>query len=239
MLETKLAAFAALASTVSVIAAGAAHADVDAQSDNVIHYTASATGDGAQISTDIGSLAVENGAFEIKAPDGQVIAGTELSFRVDDFVFPIAAAIHDNSATLTPLFDLPHALYRPVDLPFQDTAPWKSPYDREQAAWNRMKDTISTGAVIGTTVGLIGGGVVGCALGGLAVGSGVTLATGIIGGLFTFLPGAVVGCLVGAAAMAPLGAIAGAIAVTAPVAIAAAIQYFTTINAPFNPAPAK
>ncbi|MFB7723175.1 hypothetical protein [Nocardia sp. NPDC056100] len=239
MIKTRLAAVAALVSAVSVITAAAAHADPISDAAEAIHYTASATDGSAIISTDIGSLDVQDGRFEIKAPGGAVVAGTELSFRVDDFVFPIAAAIRDNTATLTPLFDLQHAQYRPVALPFEESAPWKTPYDREQAAWNRMKDTISVGATIGTLVGGIGGGAVGCALGGLAVGTGASLATGIIGGLFFFLPGAVVGCLAGAAAMGALGAIAGMILVTAPVAIAAAVQYFTTINEPFTPAPAK
>ncbi|MFE3755340.1 hypothetical protein ACFXO9_13625 [Nocardia tengchongensis] len=182
---------------------------------------------------------VENGVFKIKGADGTVVAGTELTFRVDDFVFPIAAEIRERTVTLTPQLDLQHAAYQPVALPFEDTAPWKTPYDREQAAWNRMKDTISVGATIGTLVGGVGGAAVGCALGGIAVGGGATLATGIIGGLFSFLPGAVVGCLAGAAAMGALGAIGGLLLVTAPVAIAAAIQYFTTINQPFTPAPAK
>ncbi|WP_328601429.1 hypothetical protein [Nocardia terrae] len=181
----------------------------------------------------------DNGVFKIKGADGTVVAGQELTFRVDDFVFPIAAEIRDHTATLTPLFDMAHAVYQPVALPYEDTAPWKTPYDREQAAWNRMKDTIAIGATIGTIVGGIGGAAVGCALGGIAVGSGVSLATGIIGGLFFFLPGAVVGCLAGAAAMGALGAVAGMILVSAPVAIGAAIQYFTTINEPFTPAPAK
>ncbi|AYF77418.1 hypothetical protein D7D52_30420 [Nocardia yunnanensis] len=233
-----LAAVTALVAAVTAITAGTVNAEANTGDLGIIHYTASATDRSAIISTDAGSMDVENGVFKIKGADGTVVAGQELSFRVDDFVFPIAAAIKDNSATLTPLFDMSHASYQPVALPFEDTAPWKTPYDREQAAWNRMKDTIAIGATIGTLVGGIGGAAVGCALGGIAVGSGATLATGIIGGLFFFLPGAVVGCLAGAAAMGALGAVGGMILVSAPVAIAAAVQYFTTINQPFTP-PAK
>ncbi|MFF2555378.1 hypothetical protein ACFVUS_30540 [Nocardia sp. NPDC058058] len=238
MIKVKYAAVAALVAVASAVSAGTANAATGSVGD-VIHYNASATDHSATISTDIGSMDIADGVFEIKAPNGAVVAGTQLSFRVDDFVFPIAAAIRDNSATLTPLFDLQHASYQPVALPYQDGAPWKTPYDREQAAWNRMKDTIALGATIGTLVGGIGGAAVGCALGGIAVGAGASIATGIIGGLFFFLPGAVVGCLAGAAAMGALGAVGGMILITAPVAIAAAVQYFTTINEPFTPAPAK
>ncbi|MDX3101911.1 hypothetical protein ACIBO5_48905 [Nonomuraea angiospora] len=85
----------------------------------------------------------------IESNNGTTLAGPELSFRVDDFVFPIAAQIHDRTATLTPLSDLAHAVYRPVDLPYQNTAPWKTtPYDRELATWARMTSTISVGAPI-------------------------------------------------------------------------------------------
>ncbi|MEC3915541.1 hypothetical protein [Nocardia sp. CDC160] len=234
MRKRGFAAVTALVAAVTAITAGTVNAQPEAGDVGAIHYTASATDRSATISTDIGSMAVDNGVFQIKAPDGTVVAGTELNFRVDDFVFPILADVRDRTVTLTPQFDLQHAVYQPVALPFEDTAPWKTPYDREQAAWNRMKDTIAMGATIGTLVGGIGGAAVGCALGGIAVGSGVSLATGIIGGLFFFLPGAVVGCLAGAAAMGALGAVGGMILVTAPVAIAAAVQYFTTVNSPFQ-----
>ncbi|MFE3190606.1 hypothetical protein ACFXHA_16455 [Nocardia sp. NPDC059240] len=239
MRKSGLAAVTALVAAVTAITAGTVNADPTTGDVGAIHYTASATDRTATITTDIGSMDVDNGVFKIHGADGSVVAGQELTFRVDDFVFPIAAEIRGLTATLTPQFDMQHAVYQPVALPFEDTAPWKTPYDREQAAWNRMKDTISVGATIGTLVGGIGGAAVGCALGGIAVGAGASLATGIIGGLFFFLPGAVVGCLAGAAAMGALGAIAGMILVTAPVAIAAAVQYFTTINQPFVPAPTK
>ncbi|WP_040805901.1 hypothetical protein [Nocardia concava] len=238
MLKRGLVAASALVAAITTITAGAANAQPATGDVGAVHWTASATDRSGTITTDVGSMDVENGVFKIKGADGTVVAGTELTFRVDDFVFPIAAEIRGLTATLTPQFDLQHAVYQPVAMPFEDTAPWKTPYDREQAAWNRMKDTISIGATIGTLVGGIGGAAVGCALGGIAVGSGATLATGIIGGLFFFLPGAVVGCLAGAAAMGALGAVGGMILVTAPVAIAAAVQYFTTINEPFTPAPA-
>ncbi|WP_194836941.1 hypothetical protein [Nocardia sp. XZ_19_369] len=212
------------------IAAGNGHA-TPAEGAATIGYQARFTETATLISTDAGSMIVEDGNFKVKAADSSVLAGAELSFRVDDFVFPIAAELSGNSATLTPQFDMAHAVYRPVALPFEDKAPFKSEYDREVAAWSRMTSTISMGATIGTLVGGIGGAAVGCVLGGIA---GAVVASATIVGLFgPFIPAAAVGCLGGIIAIGALGTIAGQLFVTAPVAIFAAVQYFTTVNSPF------
>ncbi|MEV5835170.1 hypothetical protein [Nocardia sp. NPDC052112] len=205
------------------------------QADNGgVEYTTNVTDTSTIITTDAGSMAVEDGVFKIKAANGITLAGAELAFRVDDFVFPIAAEIKDHTATLTPQFDREHAVYNPVALPFEDQAPWKTPYDREQAAFSRMISTITAGATVGTMVGGIAGGAVGCVLGGIA---GATVASATIIGLFgPFIPAAAIGCLGGIVAIGALGTLAGQLLVTAPVAIMAAIQYFTTINSPM-PAP--
>ncbi|MFE3281094.1 hypothetical protein [Nocardia sp. NPDC059239] len=232
-MNSKTVACAAVAITALSLPAGAANADPAAET-GVVNYSATSTPTSTVIETDAGSLVDDHGVFKIKAADGTVLAGTELSFRVDDFVFPIAADIHDRTATLTPQFDVAHAVYKPVALPYEDTAPWKTPYDREQAAWNRMASTVSTGATIGTLVGGVAGGAVGCVLGGIA---GATVASATIVGLFgPFIPAAAIGCLGGIVAVGALGTLAGQLLVTAPVAILAAAQYFTTINAPFTPA---
>ena len=208
-----------------------------AAGDPAVHYKATTTAKATTIATDAGSLTNDNGVFKIKAPNGTVLAGTELSFRVDDFVFPIAADIHDRTAVLTPRFDLAHAVYKPVALPFEDSAPWKTPYDREQAAWNRLASTITTGATVGTLVGGVTGGAVGCVLGGIA---GATVAAATIVGMFgPFIPAAAIGCLGGIIAVGALGTLAGQLLVTAPAVVIAAIQYFTTINQPFPSSPAK
>lgn len=193
-----------------------------------VHYTATNSAQNTIIRTDAGSMVVEDGVFKIKAVDGTVVAGTELAFRVDDFEFPIAADISGRTATLTPRLDLAHAVYKPVALPYENQAPWKSEYEREQAAWSRMTSTISLGASIGTLVGGIGGAAVGCLIG------GATLATvtGALSAMFGALPGAVFGCIVGMSVIGFMGTVAGQIFVTAPVAILAAAQYFTTINQP-------
>jgi hypothetical protein len=206
-----------------------------------VNYTATVTDSATIISADIGSLVVEDETFKVKSPTGTVLAGVELSFRVDDFVFPIAVEISDRRARLTPAFDVAHAQYRPVALPYEDKAPFKTEYDREQAAWSRMTSTIAMGATIGTLVGGLSGAAVGCLLGGIA---GATVAAATIVGLFgPFIPAAAVGCIGGIIAIGALGTIAGQLFVTAPSAIMAAVQYFTTINAPAPnnspPAPAK
>ncbi|MDE1674943.1 hypothetical protein [Nocardia gipuzkoensis] len=185
---------------------------------------------------DSGSLSVEDGVFRIESADRKLLAGTELRFRVEDFVFPIDADISANTATLTPRLDPGLASYQPVALPFEDQAGWRTPYEREQAAWARMASTIGLGISIGALVGGIGGAAVGCVLGGLA---GATVAAATIVGLFgPFLPAAALGCLGGAMAAGALGTIAGQLLVSAPVALAAVTQYFATIYSPM-PASAK
>jgi hypothetical protein len=235
----KMRNFAVVAATVAAavgVTAGTVNAAPDTPDEGVVNYQASTNEKSTIISTDAGSLDVENGVFKIKAANGTTLAGTQLTFRVDDFEFPIAADIAGRTATLTPQFDLQHAVYKPVALPFEDQAPWKTPYDREVAAWTRLTSTITAGATIGTLVGGITGGAVGCLLGGIA---GATVAAAAIVGLFgAFLPAAVIGCFGGIIAVGALGTLAGQLLVTAPVAILAVAQYFTTVNAPFNPAPA-
>ncbi|MFD7844620.1 hypothetical protein ACFV4K_16985 [Nocardia sp. NPDC059764] len=220
------------------ITAGTVNA-APAEEAGAIHYTATATETNSIIHTDAGSLVVENGVFEIKAANGTVVAGMPLSFKVNDFTFPIAAEISDRTATLTPQYDMAHATYTPdnlkdVALPYEDQAPWKSDYDRELAAWNRMKDTIGLGATVASLVGGLGGAAVGCAIGGVVFAAATApLAT-------MFGVGPLAGCFIGASTVGFLGTIAGNLFITAPVAIAAAIQYFTTINGPhIAPAPAK
>ncbi|MCP2276905.1 hypothetical protein [Nocardia amikacinitolerans] len=236
MLMRKFAATSALLIAALGVTAGAVNASPAPAADAPINFTAKSTDTQSIISLDSGSLVVEDNALKVKAADGSVVAGTPLTFRVDEFEFPIAAEISDRTATLTPQLDLDKAVYKPVALPYEDKAPWKSEYDRELAAFNRMKDTIGMGATIGTLVGGLSGAAVGCVLGGIA---GATVASATIIGLFgPFIPAAAIGCIGGILAVGALGTLAGQILVTAPVAIGAAIQYFTTINQPFVP-PAK
>ncbi|MGN2637291.1 hypothetical protein ACTD5D_14080 [Nocardia takedensis] len=234
-MKVKLTATAALLIAALGVAAGGAHAAPEPEG---VGFTASADDRSTVITTDAGSMSVEDNIFKIKAANGTVVAGTELAFRLDEFEFPIAAQISDRTATLTPQLDPAKAVYKPVALPYEDQAPWKTEYEREQAAWSRLTSTISMGATIGTLIGGLGGGALGCVFGGIA---GAGIASSTIAGLFgPFIPAAALGCLGGIVAVGAIGTIVGQIFVTAPVAIAAAIQYFTTINQPApKPAPAK
>ncbi|WP_067689505.1 hypothetical protein [Nocardia jejuensis] len=228
-----VAASALLAAALCVTAGTTGTAQADQP--GVVNYTSTNTATTTTITTDAGSIGVEDGVLKIKAADGTVVAGTALSFRVDEFEFPIAAEIGDRTAVLTPQLDLQHATYKPVALPFENQAPWKNDYDREQAAWSRMTTTISAGATIGTLVGGIAGAAVGCVLGGA---TGAVL-TGALSAMFGALPGAIVGCIAGVSVIGFLGTLVGQVLVTAPVAILAAVQYFTTINQPMPNTPAK
>jgi len=202
-----------------------------------VNFTATTTETATIISTDAGAITADNGILRITDGRGTTLGGTELSFRVDDFVFPIAAEIDGRTATLTPQLDREHATYSPVALPFDSQAPWKTEYEREQAAWSRLTSTISMGAAVGTVVGGLSGAGLGCVLGGIA---GATVAAATIVGMFgPFVPAAVLGCLGGVLAVGALGTIAGQLLVTAPFAIMAAVQYFTTINQPLTPPAAK
>lgn len=235
MLSKKFAATAALLIAAMGITAGTAGAAPEAPADQgVINYAATTTDTSTIIRTDAGAMVVEDGVFKIKAANGTTVAGTELKFRVDDFEFPIAANISDNTATLTPEYTIDKAVYKPVNLPFENQAPFKSEYDREQAAWKRMIDTISMGGTVATLAGGLGGAAVGCLVGG-AVGLAASAA---LTAMFGALGGTVLGCLAGITTVGFLGTLAGQIFITAPVAIIAAFNYFTTINQPFV-APAK
>ncbi|MEV0296548.1 hypothetical protein [Nocardia sp. NPDC050710] len=241
MLMRKFAATSALLIAALGVTAGAVNAAPAAPAtDAPINFTAKATDTQSIITVDAGSIVVEDDALKVKAADGTVVAGTPLKFRLDDFELPIAADISGRTATLTPQLDVDKAVYKPVALPYEDKAPWKNEYDRELAAFNRLKDTIGMGATIGTLVGGLSGGALGCVLGGIA---GATIASATIVGLFgPFIPAAAVGCVAGILAVGALGTLAGQILITAPVAIGAAIQYFATVSSPMAvpaPAPAK
>ncbi|MBL1073393.1 hypothetical protein JK358_03180 [Nocardia sp. 2] len=233
MLMRKFAATSALLIAAMGITAGTVNAEPAAApaDSGVINYSATATETQTIIRTDAGSMVVEDGVFKVKAANGTTVAGTELKFRVDDFEFPIAADIAGNTATLTPEFSVEKAVYKPVALPYEDQAPWKNDYEREQAAFNRLKDTIGMGATIGTLVGGLAGAGIGCIIGGVVL-AGLT---GALSAMFGALPGAVVGCIAGMAAIGFLGTLIGQIFITAPVAILAAVQYFTTVNSGMTP----
>ncbi|MEV0061084.1 hypothetical protein [Nocardia sp. NPDC050718] len=237
MLMRKFAATSALLIAAMGVTAGTVNA-APVEEAAPINYSAEVVDEKAVITTDAGSLVVEDGIFKIKAANGTTVAGSPLSFRLDEFEFPIAAEISGNKAVLAPQLDPAQAVYKPVALPFENQAPWKNEYEREQAAWSRMTSTISMGATIGTLVGGLGGAALGCIAG---AGAGL-VAGGVLGAIFGAVPGGIGGCVVGATTIGALGVILGQIFVTAPFAIGAAIQYFITITQPVPtpaPSPAK
>ncbi|PSR68348.1 hypothetical protein C8258_11035 [Nocardia sp. MDA0666] len=222
---------AATTLAIATVTASSAHAAADpalpdaaapapnsAATDGAVHYRAVNTGAAAVITTDSGSMDVSDGIFRIRSAAGAVLAGIPLTIRIDDVAYPVEASIRDHTAILTP-----------AALPFEDEAPWRTRYEREQAAFSRAALQITTAAAGGAGVGTAIGGIAGC-VGGALVGAVVT---GILAALFG--AGPLAGCLAGMAVGAGIGAFAGALLVAAPVAVASVIQYFTTINEPFVP----
>lgn len=229
MMMRKFAATAALATAAIGITAGTVHAAPAAPAAPApvsVSYKVDDQAQSISLTADNGSVAIEDGKLEIKSADGTVMAGTPLQYRVDDFVFPIAADIKGNTATLSPQADTAKAVYKPVALPFEDQAQWKSDYDREKDAFSRLKDTVSMAGTAASMISAVVGGVVGCGLG-IAAGAAVTLPVALGGGA-----GPVIGCLLGAAAGASVIGIAGTLLIGVPIAIAAVIQYAQTVNQP-------
>ncbi|MEU6585605.1 hypothetical protein [Nocardia sp. NPDC046763] len=221
-MKIKLIAVAALAAGALTVSAGASSAEpanpTAATATTGVNYHATNTGAAAVITIDAGSMVVEDNTFKIKADDGTVLAGVPLSVRIDDIDYPVEANIAGGTATLTP-----------VALPYQDEAPWRTRYEREQAAFSRAALQITSAAAAGAALGTAIGGAAGCIAGAFAG----AVVTGILATLFG--AGPLAGCLAGIPIGVGVGAFGGAILLTAPVAIASVIQYFTTINEPFTP----
>ncbi|WP_040812327.1 hypothetical protein [Nocardia concava] len=221
-------AFLLAASTTSVLCAIPAAA-APAAPDAAVGVTASVVDDSAVITIADGAIVLRDGVLTLEGPGHSALEMAEMSFRIDDFTFPIDAAVADRTVTLTPRLDREHAVYTPVALPYEDSANFTSPYQREVAAWNRLTSTVGLGVSLGTLVGGIGGAAVGCVLGAVA---GATVAAATIVGLFgSFLPAGAIGCLGGVLAIGALGTVAGQLLVSAPVAVLAAVQYVTTVTA--------
>ncbi|MGW0103030.1 hypothetical protein ACWDWR_34365, partial [Nocardia sp. NPDC003354] len=111
MKTTKIALAAAALLTVGTVSAGTVHAAPAAPAP--ITFTAETVDSTSRITTDAGSLVVEDGVFEVKAADGTTVAATPLRFQLDDFEFPIAAEITGRTATLTPQLSMDKAVYKP------------------------------------------------------------------------------------------------------------------------------
>lgn len=220
----KFAATSVLVVAALTTATGAVHAAPPAveQADAaVIHWDANVVGNSVVVTTDAGSLAARGNQFVVLDSAGTVLGGLPLAYQMNGLEFPVSAAIDGNTATLTPSTD--PAVAHPVDMPLQSVD--------AQADFNSALSTASTqfglatgvGTLIGGLVGLVGG----CVLGALTVGA---LTAPI------FFAGAPGGCIAGASVGVALGAAGGSLLVGVPVGIAAAVQFFQTIN---TPAPAN
>ncbi|NUS42173.1 MAG: hypothetical protein HOQ24_00515, partial [Mycobacteriaceae bacterium] len=129
----KIGLASALTAGVVSVTAATASATTAQDSAAAVHFTATPSSNAAVITTDTGSMTADRGVFSIKAPNGAVLAKADLSFRVDDFVFPIVAEIKNRTATLTPRLDLKHAVYQPIAQPDPSQVQLNAA-QREQAA---------------------------------------------------------------------------------------------------------
>ncbi|MBC7301994.1 MAG: hypothetical protein H5T78_13695 [Nocardia sp.] len=235
MLMRKFAATSALLIAAMGVAAGTAHAEPAAAAPlpvNLAYEIDEAAGT-VKLTADSGSLVAENGKLTVKANDGTVMAGIPLATQIFDHEFPVAAQVADDrTVTLKPELDEQKAVYKPVALPFEGQAEFKNEYEREKAAYSRMKDNIGLAATVAGLTTTVIGGLIGC-IGGAALGTAASAPVAFLLGA-----GPVVGCIVGAAAGASFLGIVGTIAITVPVAIVEVVNYFGIINSPFVP-PAK
>jgi len=173
-----------------------------------LNPAAQPAGQPATISTPIGSLSVGNGQIQASTPSGQVVGSVPAPVGQ-----PQVNAVAARPVPVTPVLDYG----------------WKTEGDREQWAFKRAQDSITTAAAVAGATGLAGGAAIGCGAGAV-FGTVATLpAFGLLGG------GPLIGCLVGAPIGAALGGMVTAAVVTLPVAVAAGIGYFNTVNSPFVP----
>ncbi|MFC9893082.1 hypothetical protein ACFVMC_05270 [Nocardia sp. NPDC127579] len=231
----KFTATSALLIAALGVAAGTAHAEPAAAAPLPVNlsYEIDEKNGSLKLTTDSGSIVTENGRLAIKANNGAVMAGIPLATQIFDHEFPVAATqVADRSVTLTPQLDEQHAVYKPVALPFEGQAEFKNEYEREKAAYSRMKDNIGLAATVAGLTTTVLGGLIGC-VGGAALGTAASAPVAFLLGA-----GPVVGCIVGAAAGASFLGVVGTILITAPIAVVEAVNYFGIINSPFVP-PAK
>ncbi|QLY29820.1 hypothetical protein [Nocardia huaxiensis] len=177
-------------------------------------------GDSVVLETTAGSLTTDNGQFQVRDDQGNLVTQFPLAYSLGDLEYPVTASVNGLRAVLTPSTDRSAA--RPVALPLHNVASQEAFDDAVSAAATQFGIITSIGTLIGT---IVGGGL-GCAIG---------AAGGVIGGLVILsAPGGVAGCLVGAGIGIPLGAAAGLVLTGVPAAIIVGIGFANRINAPEN-----
>ena len=235
---TAIMAVAAIATL--ALTGGAANADPGDRSDNSVvtttiapgvGYTGSVVDRSVVLSTDAGSLTVQDNQFQVLDAAGNLIGGIPLTYQRDGKDWPIAAKIDGRTATLMPST-------APADARPSKVEPLLKDVDAASDALFNGAITnafmqLSLGTALGTLVGTAIGAGIGCIAGGVAVGAAAGVPTvGVLA-----IPGFLGGCIATAAVTGPIGGMIGMVTVGVPVAIAAAIQYFNTVNHP--PAPAS
>ncbi|AZZ80997.1 glycine zipper family protein [Gordonia alkanivorans] len=176
------------------------------------------------------SANTDNGTLSIRGLSGAELFRMPLSYRKEYKQFPIDVRNAGNKVTLIPSKSAARAVpVKPVEVDalrgiakHQVAAP-ETRQERDDQALVRFQQQLNTGMTISSLVGTIIGGIAG----------------GALGCAVTAVPLSPIGCvLVGIPVGAAAGAIAGLALGGSGSLIGAAIQYFETINSPFK-APKK
>ncbi len=210
------------ACAVAAVTGSAARASAE-PSPPQIGYSLRLDGGSVEITIDKGTLAATDGRLEVRNTDGNPVTSFPLTYRRDDLIHPIAAAVHPTSARLTPDTDPRNAV--PATVPARDIA-----IDPQSTAFNTAVMNFATqsalGVALGTLIGTAVGAAIGCVAGGLLVGAATTVPT--IGVLA--VPGFLGGCLVTGAAAGAIGAVFGTVLVGLPVTAVAAWWFFDALR---------
>ncbi|WP_051180145.1 hypothetical protein [Nocardia concava] len=219
----------ATAATLGAVACTAQGANAAPTQQNPgIHWDTKIDGASVMLKTDAGSLATQDGQFQVRDTSGGVVTQFPLSWIDNAGAHPIAARIDGNTATFTPNMD-PAAVTPAPALPVPVAKDIASQADQDaafSAAVNQFGIVTSMGTMLGTLIG----GVAGCAIG--AVGGAIA------GVVIMSVPTGIAGCVAGAAIGIPLGAAGGLVLVGAPAAIAVGLGLAQRLTAP-DSTPAK
>ena len=165
--------------------------------------------------TEGGSLRVDDGRLRILDPNDTVIGSIPLTIVRQDTAFPIDARIDSGTATLTPRLDQGRPVTDAERRAAQPIAAADSPEDRMNTAMGNVNNELTVALAVGTLLGAIIGGPVGCVVLGL--------------------PTAGVGCPAGAVIGAGMGVVVFNLVIGVPALIASGVHFYNVMTAP--PAP--
>ncbi|MGY1961448.1 hypothetical protein [Nocardia abscessus] len=204
-----------------------------------IHYNAAVRDKSVVFSIDAGSLTVRDKHLEILDDQGNEVAVVPLTYRLDNFDHPIAAAITDRTVVLTP--DADPAVATPAADVARDgvvsvdgaltqvAATYPSADARSADALGTLVQQLTVGSMLSAMVGTVVGAGIGC-VAGLVVGAAATTPVAWLLGV-----GPIAGCVGGAILFGSIAAIGGTLLIGGPIAVGALFQYFQTLNAPIVP----